>query len=295
MTEISAAMVKELRDATSAGMMDCKRALQETDGDFDAAVKLLREKGHGVRREARRPRDDRGQVGVIVQARHRRDRRGRLRDRAGLEERRLPRVRREGAEAGSRARRGRGRGPRGRACRAGREARREHPGRRREAARGARRRARSRYYVHPPANKVGRSCRRAGRRPAGRPQLAHAPHLRAADVRDRATRCRPSSSTPSARSCSSSDEVQIEAGERPREDRRGDAEQALLRRVGAQRADVVPRDESTATVAKVLEERGIELVDYAWYSVALTWLRRCHNRSGRRSSGASCSSSPARR
>jgi len=44
-TEISAAMVKQLRDATSAGMMDCKRALQETDGDFDAAVKLLREKG----------------------------------------------------------------------------------------------------------------------------------------------------------------------------------------------------------------------------------------------------------
>lgn len=45
MTEISAAMVKQLRDATSAGMMDCKRALMETNGDFDAAVKLLREKG----------------------------------------------------------------------------------------------------------------------------------------------------------------------------------------------------------------------------------------------------------
>ncbi len=45
MTEISAAMVKQLRDATSAGMMDCKRALEETAGDFDAAVKLLREKG----------------------------------------------------------------------------------------------------------------------------------------------------------------------------------------------------------------------------------------------------------
>jgi elongation factor Ts len=45
MTEISAAMVKQLRDATSAGMMDCKRALQETSGDFDAAVKILREKG----------------------------------------------------------------------------------------------------------------------------------------------------------------------------------------------------------------------------------------------------------
>ena len=45
MTEISASMVKQLRDATSAGMMECKRALQETDGDFDAAVKLLRERG----------------------------------------------------------------------------------------------------------------------------------------------------------------------------------------------------------------------------------------------------------
>jgi elongation factor Ts len=45
MTEITAAMVKELRDATSAGMMDCKRALQETAGDFTAAVTLLREKG----------------------------------------------------------------------------------------------------------------------------------------------------------------------------------------------------------------------------------------------------------
>lgn len=45
MTEISATMVKELREATSAGMMDCKRALQETAGDFDAAVKLLREQG----------------------------------------------------------------------------------------------------------------------------------------------------------------------------------------------------------------------------------------------------------
>jgi elongation factor Ts len=44
-TDISAAMVKELRDATSAGMMECKRALQETGGDFDAAVKLLRERG----------------------------------------------------------------------------------------------------------------------------------------------------------------------------------------------------------------------------------------------------------
>ena len=45
MTEISASLVKELREQTGTGMMDCKRALQETDGDLDAARKLLREKG----------------------------------------------------------------------------------------------------------------------------------------------------------------------------------------------------------------------------------------------------------
>ena len=42
---ITAGMVKELREKTSAGMMDCKKALQETNGDMDAAVSLLREKG----------------------------------------------------------------------------------------------------------------------------------------------------------------------------------------------------------------------------------------------------------
>ena len=42
---VTATQVKELRDRTGAGMMDCKRALQEADGDLDAAVRLLREKG----------------------------------------------------------------------------------------------------------------------------------------------------------------------------------------------------------------------------------------------------------
>jgi elongation factor Ts len=42
---ISASLVKELRDATGAGMMDCKRALEETGGDLDAARTLLRERG----------------------------------------------------------------------------------------------------------------------------------------------------------------------------------------------------------------------------------------------------------
>jgi len=42
---ISAATVKELRDKTNAGMMDCKKVLTETSGDIDAAIKLLRERG----------------------------------------------------------------------------------------------------------------------------------------------------------------------------------------------------------------------------------------------------------
>ena len=42
---ITAAMVKELREMTGAGMMDCKKALGETDGDMDAAVEYLRKNG----------------------------------------------------------------------------------------------------------------------------------------------------------------------------------------------------------------------------------------------------------
>ena len=43
--EITASMVKELREKTNAGMMDCKKALKETDGDMEKAIDYLREKG----------------------------------------------------------------------------------------------------------------------------------------------------------------------------------------------------------------------------------------------------------
>ena len=45
MAEITAQMVKELRQATNAGVLDCKKALSQAEGDFDGAVKILREKG----------------------------------------------------------------------------------------------------------------------------------------------------------------------------------------------------------------------------------------------------------
>jgi len=52
---ITADMVKKLRDQTGAGMMDCKKALTETDADFEKAVTVLRERGIAVaqKREAR--------------------------------------------------------------------------------------------------------------------------------------------------------------------------------------------------------------------------------------------------
>ncbi len=45
MAEISAAMVKELREATGSGIMDCKRVLAEADGNMEKAIELLRKKG----------------------------------------------------------------------------------------------------------------------------------------------------------------------------------------------------------------------------------------------------------
>jgi elongation factor Ts len=51
MADFTAADVKKLRELTGAGMMDCKKALDETDGDFDKAVELLRIKGETKMRE----------------------------------------------------------------------------------------------------------------------------------------------------------------------------------------------------------------------------------------------------
>ena len=48
MANITAALVKELRTKSGAGMMDCKRALTETDGDVEAAIDWLRKKGHAA-------------------------------------------------------------------------------------------------------------------------------------------------------------------------------------------------------------------------------------------------------
>ena len=60
---ISAADVKKLRDMTGAGMMDCKKALTESDGDFDRAIELLRKKGQKV---SEKRADRQANQGLIV-------------------------------------------------------------------------------------------------------------------------------------------------------------------------------------------------------------------------------------
>jgi elongation factor Ts len=64
MAEISAKDVKALRDATGAGMMDAKKALVATDGDFDAAAKWLRERGLGKAAERSGRENAEGAVAV---------------------------------------------------------------------------------------------------------------------------------------------------------------------------------------------------------------------------------------
>ena len=67
-TEISASLVKELRDQTGAGMMACKQALQETGGDLEAARTLLRERGMAAAGKRADRATTEGLVGVIVDA-----------------------------------------------------------------------------------------------------------------------------------------------------------------------------------------------------------------------------------
>jgi len=67
---ISASLVKELRDQTGAGMMDCKRALEETGGDIEAARVLLRERGMASAAKRAGRETTEGLVGYRISDRH---------------------------------------------------------------------------------------------------------------------------------------------------------------------------------------------------------------------------------
>ena len=61
-------MVKELRDKTNAGMMDCKKALTETSGDMEKAIDLLRQKGLAVAQKRAGRATSEGLVETLIQA-----------------------------------------------------------------------------------------------------------------------------------------------------------------------------------------------------------------------------------
>ena len=174
-TTISAAQVKELRDATGAPMMDAKRALQETDGDLDAARTLLRERGMAqVAKRAGRATTE-GMVGYRIA-----DGYGTI---VGLgcetepvskneEFQAFAKRLFEAVHAGGPRRRGVARAG---SCRHRGQARREHRRRRRGAVRSGRGRGSQR--LRPPAREQDRRAREARRRHGGARATARDAHL----------------------------------------------------------------------------------------------------------------------
>ena len=90
MAKITAQMVKDLRDKTGAGMMDCKAALGETAGDMEAAVDWLRKKGLSkAAKKAGRVAAE-GLIGVAIKGTKGVDGRGQFRDRLRRAQRPVP-------------------------------------------------------------------------------------------------------------------------------------------------------------------------------------------------------------
>jgi elongation factor Ts len=266
MTEISAAMVKELRDATSAGMMDCKRALQDTEGDFDAAVKLLREKGMASAAKRADRATSEGKVGIMV-----RDSVGAIvaigcetepvsnqEDFLGYGAEVLTGVFERGEDAVSDFEDARV----DLAAKLGENI--QVIGAKRMQAEAGELLS---SYAHAPANKVGALVRTKGGDPEAARSLAL--HLTFAKPTYGSRDEVPQELVDAEREIlMNSDEVQS----KPENVREKIVEGMLNKRfygesVLTEQTWYRP-DESTATVGQVLKERGIELIDYAWYSVS---------------------------
>ncbi|HZT91123.1 MAG TPA: translation elongation factor Ts [Gaiellaceae bacterium] len=264
MTDITAAMVKELRDRTSAGMMDCKRALQETDGDFDEAVKLLRERGmaQAAKRAGRETTE--GKVGVMV-----RDEVGAIvavacetepvsnnDDFLAYGEKVLRTVFEGGDPAQLEAERVELAGRLGENIQV-------VGAKRLQAGDGEQ----LHFYVHAPANKVGAVVLTRGGEPEAARSLAL--HLTYARPTYRTRDEVPAELVEAEREIlANSDEVRS----KPENVREKIVEGQLNKKFYGESVLMEQTwyrpDESTGSVAQYLNERGIELVDYAWYAVA---------------------------
>ncbi len=265
MTEISAAMVKQLRDATSAGMMDCKRALQETDGDFDAAVKLLREKGmaQAAKRAGRETSEGKvdvridGNVGAIAAVGCETEPVSKNDDFHAFVAAVLDAVHADGeaAVAGLEAARV------DIAAKLGENI--QIIGAKRMEASGDELLS---SYVHPPG-KVGALVRTKG----GDPQTARslALHLTFARPTYGSRNQVPQELVDAEREILSGAEEVLSKPENVREKIvEGQLNKKFYGESVLSEQTWYRADESTGTVAQLLKERGIELLDYAWYSVS---------------------------
>ncbi len=263
MTEISAAMVKQLRDATSAGMMDCKRALQETDGDFDAAVRLLRERGmaQAAKRAGRETSEGRvvvavdDGVGTIVAVGCETEPVSKNEEFQAFVDRVLETVRAGGDPASLE------------------DERAELSGKLGENIQvvGARRMESSNgeilvSYVHGPANKVGALVRARGDAEAARSLALHLTFARPTYAsRDEV----PGELVEAEREIlQNSEEVQS----KPETVREKIVEGMLNKRFFGESVLTEQQwyrpEEASGAVGQVLKERGVEVLDYAWYSVS---------------------------
>jgi elongation factor Ts len=265
MTEITATLVKQLRDATSAGMMDCKRALQETQGDFDEAVKLLREKGMASAAKRADRETSEGKVAITV-----RDSVGAIAA-VGCEtepvskndefiaftDKVLDAVLADGEQAPSELE----------------SERVELTAKLGENIQvvGAKRMSTTNgdtlsHYVHSPANKVGALVQTKGGDPAAARSLAL--HLTFARPTYGSRDEVPQELVEAEREILANSEEVLSKPENVREkivegqlNKKFFAESVLSEQTWYR------ADEFTGTVGQFLKERGIELVDYAWYAV----------------------------
>ena len=262
MTEITAAMVKELRDATSAGMMECKRALQETSGDFDEAVKLLREKGmaSAAKRADRETSEGKvdiridGNVGAIAAVGCETEPVSKNEDFLAFVEKVLDTVFAGGDPSSLEAERV------DLAARLGENI--QVAGTKRMEASGDEVLS---SYIHPPGKVAAVVHTRGGDPEAARSLALHLTFARPTYTsRDEV----PQTLVDAEREILSNSEDVLSKPENVREKiiegqlNKKFFGEAVLRDQTWYRAD-----ESTSSVAKYLEERGIELIDYAWYAV----------------------------
>jgi elongation factor Ts len=262
-TEITASMVKELRDATGAGMMDTKRALQEAEGDFDEAVKILRERGmaQAAKRADRSTSEGKvkvkveGNVGAIVAVGCETEPVSNNDDFLGYVDAVLDAVF-DGSDASSlEAQRVEI------AAKLGENV--QVAGAKRMEASGEETLS---HYVHSPASKVGALVHTKGGDPAAARSLAlHLTFARPTyTTRDEV----PQELVAAEREILSNSEEVLSKPENVREkivegqlNKKFYAEAVLTDQTWYR------ADEFTGTVAQYLKERGIELVDYAWYAV----------------------------